>query len=176
MSRIGKKQINIPDGVKVEINGGEVKVNGPKGSLSENLKDIIEYDLQEKTLSLKPKEGCDTAYWGLARSLIDNMVRGVSEGFEKKLEIIGVGYRAKVEGKKLVLNVGFSHPVNMSIPDGLAVEIADNTNLTVKGIDKQLIGQFSANVREVRPPEPYKGKGIRYVGEYVRRKVGKTGV
>lgn len=176
MSRIGKSVIQIPEGVKIEISNNKVNVTGPKGSLSDTFKDMVGFEIKENEMVVKPGEECDNAYWGLTRSLVNNMVTGVSKGFEKKLEIVGVGYRAKVGGNTLTLSVGYSHPVDMQIPEGLSVEVKDNTNIFIRGIDKQKLGQFTANVREVRPPEPYKGKGIRYDNEYVRRKVGKTGV
>jgi large subunit ribosomal protein L6 len=175
MSRIGKQPIELPSGVNVAISPGRVQVNGPLGELSQNVPARMQVDQEDGTLTVKrPTErGDDRALHGLTRSLIANMVEGVTSGFQKRLEIQGVGYRATLRGTDLELNVGFSHPVVIKPPQGITFEVPDATTVLVKGIDKQQVGEISAQVRKVRPPEPYKGKGIRYEGEYVRRKVGK---
>jgi len=177
MSRIGKIPVSLPSGVSVECKGGEVQVKGPKGSLSAKLPPGIEAEVADGVLRLQPAEDSKDvgAYHGLARALAANMVIGVSKGFRKSLEIQGVGYRAEVKGKNLNLAVGYSHLVEMPVPQGLSVSMEGNTKIHIEGIDKQLVGQFASDVRSTRPPEPYKGKGIRYLGEHVRRKVGKTG-
>jgi large subunit ribosomal protein L6 len=175
MSRIGKQPIEIPDGVNVAVDPGRVTVNGPLGELTQNVPARIKIDKQDGQLVVtRPTErGDDRALHGLTRSLVANMVEGVTNGFEKRLEIQGVGYRASLRGTALELNVGFSHPVVIDAPAGITFEVPTQTEITVKGIDKQQVGEIAAEVRDVRPPEPYKGKGIRYRGEYVRRKVGK---
>ena len=175
MSRIGKQPIELPAGVNVAISPGRVQVNGPLGELSQNVPARMQIEQEDGTLVVKrPTErGDDRALHGLTRSLVANMVEGVTKGFEKKLEIHGVGYRASLRGTDLELNVGFSHPVVMKPPQGITFEVPETTTVLVKGIDKQAVGEIAAQVRKVRPPEPYKGKGIRYEGEYVRRKVGK---
>jgi len=175
MSRIGKQPIELPAGVNVAISPGRVQVNGPLGELSQNVPARMQIEQEDGTLLVKrPTErGDDRALHGLTRSLFANMVEGVTKGFEKKLEIQGVGYRASLRGTDLELNVGFSHPVVMKPPQGITFEVPEATTVLVKGIDKQAVGEIAAQVRKVRPPEPYKGKGIRYEGEYVRRKVGK---
>jgi large subunit ribosomal protein L6 len=175
MSRIGKQPIALPAGVSVSISPGRVMVNGPLGELSHMVPQRIAVEQGDGELLVKrPTErGEDRALHGLARTLVANMVEGVTKGFEKRLEIQGVGYRAALRGTGLELNVGFSHPVVMNPPDGITFELPSATEIVVKGIDKQKVGQVAAEVRKVRPPEPYKGKGIRYQGEYVRRKVGK---
>jgi large subunit ribosomal protein L6 len=175
MSRIGKQPIELPSGVNVAISPGRVQVNGPLGELSQNVPARMQVDQEDGTLTVKrPTErGDDRALHGLTRSLIANMVEGVTKGFEKRLELQGVGYRAALRGTDLELNVGFSHPVVVRPPQGISFEVPDATSVLVKGIDKQQVGEIAAEVRKVRPPEPYKGKGIRYEGEYVRRKVGK---
>ena len=177
MSRIGKRPVPIPDGVTVAYADSEVKVKGPKGSLVTALPDGIQIEIAEGEIRLsRPDDRRQyRSLHGLARALTANMVTGVTDGFSKELEIQGVGYRAEVKGKVLVIRVGYSHPVEMPVPEGLSVKVDANTKLVVEGIDKQLVGQFAADIRSVRPPEPYKGKGIRYRGERVRRKVGKTG-
>ncbi|NLK12271.1 MAG: 50S ribosomal protein L6 [Candidatus Phytoplasma sp.] len=177
MSRIGNKVIQVPAGVTVEISETNfVSVKGPKGQLefqfNENLN--IELEGTELKVSRPNNEIFTRKIHGTTRALLSNMVIGVSEGFKKQLEIIGVGYRAQLQGNKLVLALGFSHPVELDIPAGLTVEVPKNTEITINGIDKQLVGEFAANIRRLRKPEPYKGKGIRYVGEYVPRKAGKT--
>jgi large subunit ribosomal protein L6 len=175
MSRIGKQPIELPSGVNVAISPGRVQVNGPLGELSQNVPARMQIDQDDGTLVVKrPTErGDDRALHGLTRSLVANMVEGVTKGFEKRLELQGVGYRASLRGTDLELNVGFSHPVVIKPPQGISFEVPDATTVLVKGIDKQQVGEIAAQVRKVRPPEPYKGKGIRYEGEYVRRKVGK---
>jgi len=177
MSRIGKQPIGIPDGVTIEIAKGEVQAKGPKGTLRCVIPDGIGAKLEDGTLVFERSDDTKTsrAQHGLARALVNNMVVGVSAGFSKRLEIEGVGYRADVRGKVLNLLLGFSHPVAMDIPEGLKVAVEGSTNLSIEGADKQMVGQFAADVRSLRPPEPYKGKGIRYHDEHVRRKVGKAG-
>jgi large subunit ribosomal protein L6 len=175
MSRIGKQPIEIPDGVNVAVDPGRVTVNGPLGELTQNVPARISIEKEDGQLLVKrPTErGDDRALHGLTRSLVANMVEGVTKGFEKRLEIQGVGYRASLRGTALELNVGFSHPVVIDAPAGITFEVPAQNEIVVKGIDKQQVGEIAAEVRDVRPPEPYKGKGIRYQGEYVRRKVGK---
>jgi large subunit ribosomal protein L6 len=175
MSRIGKQPIELPAGVNVAISRGRVQVNGPLGELSQNVPLRMQVEQEDGTLTVKrpTDRGDDRALHGLTRSLLANMVEGVTKGFEKRLEIQGVGYRAALRGTDLELNVGFSHPVVVKPPQGITFEVPDATTVLVKGIDKQQVGEIAAEVRKVRPPEPYKGKGIRYEGEYVRRKVGK---
>ncbi len=176
MSRIGRQVIAIPSGVKVERKGEELHVQGPKGSLAGALPAGISVELAEGEMRfVRADERKPTrAAHGLARSLFANMVRGVTEGFARELEIQGVGYRADVAGKTLKLALGFSHPVEVPVPEGLTVSVQDN-KVKIEGVDKAAVGQFAADVRSLRPPEPYKGKGIRYTDEYVRRKVGKAG-
>ncbi len=177
MSRIGKQPIPIPSGVSVDVREGAVQVKGPKGQLSQLIPQRIAMDVADGRVSFRrPDDRKPTrALHGLARALVANMVQGVTEGFAKQLEIHGVGWRGEVSGKTLKLSVGYSHPVEMAIPNGIQISVEKNTELKVEGIDKQAVGQFAAEVRRVRPPEPYKGKGIRYADEYVRRKVGKAG-
>jgi large subunit ribosomal protein L6 len=175
MSRIGRQPIEVPAGVSVSISPGRVMVNGPLGELSQQVPVRMQVDHEDATITVKrPTErGEDRALHGLTRSLIANMVEGVTNGFTKRLEIQGVGYRAALRGVDLELNVGYSHPVVLKAPQGITFEVPTPTEVIVKGIDKQAVGEIAAQVRKVRPPEPYKGKGIRYEGEYVRRKVGK---
>jgi large subunit ribosomal protein L6 len=175
MSRIGRQPIEIPPGVNVAITGARVQVNGPLGELSQQVPGRMKVEQVDGTVVVtRPSErGEDRALHGLTRTLIANMVEGVTKGYEKRLEIQGVGYRAIMRGADLELAVGFSHPVVVKPRAGIAFEVPVPTQILVKGIDKQLVGQTAAEVRRVRPPEPYKGKGIRYEGEYVRRKVGK---
>jgi len=173
MSRIGNRLITIPAGVTVEENDGIVTVKGPKGELKQRLLKDITMKIDENGLTLERKNEEAKAMHGTMNSLINNMIIGVTNGYEKGLEIIGVGYRFNVQGKKLVISAGYSHLVNMDIPEGITVESQSNTEITVKGIDKVLVGEFAANIRKVRQPEPYKGKGIRYKDEHVRRKEGK---
>jgi large subunit ribosomal protein L6 len=175
MSRIGKRPIEVPAGVNVAISPGRVQVNGPLGELTQTVPQRMKIEQDDGTLVVtRPTErGEDRALHGLTRSLVANMVEGVTSGFEKRLEIQGVGYRAALRGTDLELSVGYSHPVVMKAPQGITFEVPDQTTVLVRGIDKQAVGEIAAQVRKVRPPEPYKGKGIRYSGEYVRRKVGK---
>ena len=175
MSRIGAKPIDLPAGVSVSISPGRVMVNGPLGELSQQvpLRMTVEQRDGELVVTRPTERGEDRALHGLTRTLVANMVEGVTKGFEKPLEIQGVGYRAALRGVDLELNVGFSHAVVKKPPQGITFEVPQPTQIVVKGIDKQRVGQVAAEVRAVRPPEPYKGKGIRYAGEYVRRKVGK---
>jgi large subunit ribosomal protein L6 len=175
MSRIGRQPIDLPAGVSVAITAGRVQVNGPLGELSQTLPQRMKVEKQEdQILVTRPTDrGEDRALHGLTRSLIANMVEGVTKGFEKRLEIQGVGYRAALRGSALELNVGYSHPVVIEPPAGISFEVPVPTQIAVKGTDKQQVGEIAAQIRKVRPPEPYKGKGIRYEGEYVRRKVGK---
>jgi large subunit ribosomal protein L6 len=175
MSRIGRQPIEVPAGVSVSISPGRVMVNGPLGELSQQVPARMQVEQQDATIVVsRPTErGDDRALHGLTRSLIANMVEGVTSGFQKRLEIQGVGYRAALRGTDLELNVGYSHSVVLKAPGGITFEVPTPTEVIVKGIDKQQVGQTAAEVRKVRPPEPYKGKGIRYEGEYVRRKVGK---
>jgi len=179
MSRIGKKTINIPDGVELKIENKKVIVKGPKGQLEQILSNNFELvqDKESKELLIKPiKESkSNSALWGLFRSLIFNMIKGVTDGFEKKLEINGVSYRAVVQNNNLILNLGLSHPVEIEAPKDISFEVEKNI-ITVSGIDKQLVGQIAAKVREQKKPEPYKGKGIRYIDEVIRRKAGKKAV
>ena len=175
MSRIGRKPVTVPDGVTVDIKPGMVSVKGPKGELSQALSPDMKVTQSDGTLTVdRPTDrGEHRALHGLTRSLIANMVTGVTDGYEKRLEIQGVGYRARLQGKALELNVGYSHPVSVSAPDGIDFEVPVPTQVVVRGIDKQLVGEIAARIRRTRPPEPYKGKGVRYAGEHVRRKVGK---
>jgi len=175
VSRIGKSPIELPAGVSVALSPGRVMVNGPLGELARDVNPRMTIEQAEGTLVVKrpTDRGDDRALHGLTRSLVANMVEGVTKGFEKKLQIQGVGYRASLRGTALELNVGFSHSVVKDAPAGITYEVPTPTEIFVKGIDKQQVGQVAAEIRKVRPPEPYKGKGIRYEGEYVRRKVGK---
>jgi large subunit ribosomal protein L6 len=175
LSRIGKSPIEVPGGVSVSISPGRVMVNGPLGELTQQVPQRIKVEESDgQLLVTRPTErGEDRALHGLTRTLVANMVEGVTKGFSKSLEIQGVGYRASLRGADLELNVGYSHPVVKKAPQGITFEVPQPTQVIVKGIDKQKVGQVAAEVRAVRPPEPYKGKGIRYEGEYVRRKVGK---
>ncbi|MDI6713149.1 MAG: 50S ribosomal protein L6 [Anaerosomatales bacterium] len=176
MSRIGKQPIPVPSGVEVAINGSEVTVKGPKGTLTQTFdKDMI-IELEDGAIVVKrpSDERRHRSLHGLTRTLIANMVQGVSEGFQKELEIVGVGYRAALKGSDLDLSLGFSHPVVIKPEEGIAFEVPAPTKIVVKGIDKQRVGQVAAEIRKIRPPEPYKGKGVRYAGEHVRRKLGKA--
>src|SRR4051794_16632889 len=175
MSRIGRKPIAVPESVTVELAPGRVAVKGPKGELEQNLARDMTVEQAEGTVTVaRPTDrGEHRALHGLTRSLIANMVEGVTDGFEKKLEIQGVGYRAALKGKSLEMALGYSHPVSIEPPDGIEFEVPQPTEVVVRGIDKQLVGQVAADIRKRRPPEPYKGKGIRYRGEHVARKVGK---
>jgi large subunit ribosomal protein L6 len=176
MSRVGRSPVAIPSGVSVGHAEGAIDVKGPKGALSVRIPDGITVEIESERVRLHrhDEKKKTRALHGLARALVANMVTGVTEGFSKELEIQGVGYRADVSGNTLKLAVGFSHPVDVAIPEGLSVSLQDG-KIRIEGIDRQLVGEFAANVRSLRPPEPYKGKGIRYVGERVRRKVGKAG-
>ncbi len=176
MSRIGKKPIAIPAGVEVKINGSEVTVKGPKGTLTNTFNADIAIAIEENNIIVtRPTDNKEhRALHGLTRTLIANMVEGCSVGYKKELEINGVGYRAQKQGKDLVMNLGYSHQVIMPEIDGITIEVPNNTSIIISGADKQKVGQFAAEVREKRPPEPYKGKGIKYVGEYIRRKEGKA--
>jgi len=175
MSRIGNRELTIPAGVTVTVNENVVTVKGAKGELSLTLKDGIKVNVEETKLTVETsgKTKFANAMHGTTNSLIKNMIKGVSEGYEIGLEILGVGYRFQVRGNVLVVNAGYSHPVEVAIPQGLTVEQVSNTEITVKGIDKELVGEFAAKVRKVRKPEPYKGKGVRYKDEFIRRKEGK---
>ncbi|UUV98444.1 50S ribosomal protein L6 [Vagococcus luciliae] len=177
MSRIGNKPVVVPAGVTVTQSGNTVTVKGPKGELTREFSPNITLNISEGEVVLtRPDDTKENkTLHGTMRANLNNMVVGVSEGFEKALELIGVGYRAQLQGKKLVLNVGYSHPVEFETPEGITIEVPSNTQVVVKGSNKEVVGELSANIRGVRPPEPYKGKGIRYVGEHVRRKEGKTG-
>ncbi|MCX6738378.1 MAG: 50S ribosomal protein L6 [Candidatus Parcubacteria bacterium] len=174
MSRIGKQLIKVPSGVTVIIKGTNIEIKGPKGELMVQIRPEIEATLQNDQISFTVKEQSkeSSAFWGLARALVANAVKGVTEEYKKELEIQGVGYRARVEGDNLVLEMGFSHPVNLARPNGIDFKVEKNI-IKISGIDKQLVGETAAKIRAVRPPEPYKGKGIRYVGEVVLRKAGK---
>lgn len=177
MSRIGKKPISLPAGVEVSIKDNTISVKGPKGTLEWELPADITVVQEGNELILKRPSDIKVhrAMHGLSRSLIDNMVQGVSAGFEKKLELVGVGYRAQMQGKKLVISIGFSHPVEVEPPEGIEFEVPSVTRITVRGIDKQLVGNTAAHIRAIRKPEPYKGKGIKYENEVIRRKAGKAG-
>lgn len=177
MSRIGKRPISIPGKVTVAIDGQSVTVKGPKGELSRTLPAEVEISQEGETVVVKQRDDSRTARQrhGLSRTLISNMVEGVSQGFQRRLEIIGVGYRAQVQGQNLTLNMGYSHPVQIEPPNGIQFAVEGTTNVLVSGIDKEIVGNTAARIRAVRPPEPYKGKGIRYAGEVVKRKAGKAG-
>ena len=175
MSRIGRQPIAVPDGVEVEIRPGHVRVRGPLGELAQDVPQRMQvaHENGQLLVSRPTDRGKDRALHGLTRTLVANMVEGVTKGFEKRLEIQGVGYRATAKGDGIEVALGFSHPVQVDPPAGVSFEVPQPTQVVVKGIDKQKVGQVAANIRKIRPPEPYKGKGIRYAGEYVRRKVGK---
>jgi large subunit ribosomal protein L6 len=176
MSRIGLKPIEIPSGVEVKLNGNTVTVKGPKGELTRELHSDMKVVVAETQVTVeRPSDQKEhRSLHGTTRSLLANMVEGVSKGFEKQLQIIGVGYRAQKQGNKVIVNAGYSHPVEIDPIDGIEIDVPSNTSVIVKGIDKEKVGAVAANIRGIRPPEPYKGKGIRYVDEYVRRKEGKT--
>jgi len=176
MSRKGKMPIPVPSGVEVKVDGNKVTVKGSKGTLNQEFKTCVSVVVENQQVIVSAVEDDIkiSKFHGLYRTLIDNMVTGVTKGFEKKLQMIGVGYRAAVKGQDLDLQVGFSHPSALPIPQGIEVKVDKGTEITIGGCDKQLVGQFAADIRRVRPPEPYKGKGIRYVDEYVRRKAGKS--
>lgn len=177
MSRIGNKVITIPKGVEVKIDNNFATVKGPKGELKQQFSDELTFSVEGNEIKVvRPSDSKKhKTIHGTARALLANMVTGVSEGFKKELELVGVGYRAQMQGKKLVLSVGYSHPVEFTEIEGIKLSVEANTKVKIEGIDKELVGQYAAKVRAVRPPEPYKGKGIRYAGEYIRRKEGKTG-
>ncbi|MDY7099018.1 MAG: 50S ribosomal protein L6 [Pseudomonadota bacterium] len=175
MSRIGKKAVPIPAGVTASIDNGTLSVKGPKGTLTLGLSDLIDYKIEGDEIAVNPANDTKQArsFWGMQRTLVSNLIEGVTEGFSKTLEISGVGYRAKAQGKTLKLELGFSHDVDLPVPEGLEVKTPDQTTIEISGIDKQAVGQFAAEIREYRKPEPYKGKGIKYRGEYIFRKEGK---
>ena len=173
MSRIGNRIITVPEGVTVELNDNIVTVKGPKGELTQPMLKDITMKQENNEITLERKNESAKAMHGTMNALITNMIKGVKEGYAKTLEIIGVGYRFNVQGKKLVVSAGYSHPVEMEVPEGLTVEANGNTEITVKGINKVLVGEFAAKIREIRQPEPYKGKGIRYKDEHIVRKEGK---
>ena|SRR5258708_481429 len=177
MSRVGNNPITIPSGVTVTQEKDLLAVNGPKGSLSQKILSEVKVEIAENKVTVKRKkeDSFSRSVHGLTRSLINNMVLGVSEGWTKNLEMVGVGYRVQGGGDTLTLSVGYSHPVTINAPEGITFAVTDNTKILVSGIDKTLVGQIAANIRDVKPPEVYKGKGIRYQGEYVRRKPGKAG-
>jgi large subunit ribosomal protein L6 len=178
MSRVGKEPIEIPQGVEVTISGREVAVKGPKGQLSRTFHRLVDIEREDSTVRIKPVDDSQKArgMWGLSRTLLNNMVVGVSQGFKRVLEINGVGYRAEVTGDTLKLALGFSHPVEYPLPKGIEASVEKNTVVTLTGYDKELLGQVAATIRAFRPPEPYKGKGVKYAEETIRRKVGKAGV
>ena len=173
MSRIGNRVLTIPQGVTVETNGNIVTVKGPKGELSTEINKNITVNVEGEELTVARKSDAFKNFHGTANANINNMIIGVTKGFEKKLETVGVGYRFDVQGKKLKVTAGYSHPIMLDVPEGLTLEAPSNTELFIRGIDKQLVGEFAANVRKIRKPEPYKGKGIRYQDEHIIRKVGK---
>ena len=175
MSRIGKRPVAIPSGVTASIEGSLLSVKGPKGTLTLPLRDEISYTVEGDAIVVKPANETKAAraFWGMQRTLVNNLVEGVTQGFTKVLEITGVGYRAQAQGKTLRLQLGYSHDVNFPVPDGIEIKTPDNTTVEISGIDKQKVGQVAAEIRRWRKPEPYKGKGIKYRGEYVFRKEGK---
>ena len=175
MSRIGKRPVELPSGVTATVDGQTVAVKGPKGQLSWTVAEEIEVRQENGASTLAPREDTQRsrAMWGLSRSLVGNMVEGVTKGFERNLELVGVGYRAAMKGRNLSLQLGFSHDVDMPPPEGITFAVGKPTEVKISGIDKQLVGEMAARIRKIRPPEPYKGKGVRYAGEQVRRKEGK---
>ena len=173
MSRVGNRTIIIPTGVTASVDGNTVTVKGPKGELSTVINENITVNINENEITLTRKNDNYKNFHGTANANINNMIVGVTKGFEKKLESVGVGYRFQLKGAELVVTAGYSHPVNVKVPEGINLEVPSNTELFVRGIDKQLVGEFAANVRKIRKPEPYKGKGIRYADEHIRRKEGK---
>ena len=176
MSRIGKSPVVLPENVTFSQEGTKIVVNGPKGTLEMDIPFHGKFEVKDNVITVVPENSNESAFYGLTRSLLYNMVIGVSQGFKKSLKIVGVGYKAQVQGKNLVLNVGYSQPVNYSVPDGVTIEVTEQNTIVVSGIDKQLVGQVSAEIRKFRPPEPYKGKGIMYADERIRRKAGKAAV
>jgi len=175
MSRIGKRPVAIPSGVTAQIENGMLTVKGPKGTLAMGTDDLVSYKLEDGSISVQPANDSQAsrARWGMQRTLVSNLVEGVTQGFSKTLNITGVGYRAQAQGRKLKLQLGYSHDVDLAVPEGLEVKTPDQTTIEVSGINKQAVGQFAAEIRRWRKPEPYKGKGIKYRGEYVFRKEGK---
>ncbi|WP_225205872.1 50S ribosomal protein L6 [Novosphingobium huizhouense] len=175
MSRIGKKPVAIPSGVSADIANGVLTVKGPKGTLTLNLRDEISYTVEGDSILVKPANDTKQAraFWGMQRTLVSNLVTGVTEGYTKVLEITGVGYRATAQGKNLKLQLGYSHDVDFAVPEGIEIKTPDNTTVQISGIDKQKVGQVAAEIRRWRKPEPYKGKGIKYRGEFIFRKEGK---
>ena len=175
MSRIGKKPVDVPSGVTATVNGQDVNVKGPKGELAFRVHDEVVVEFKDGKVSVQPRTESKGARskWGMSRTMVSNLVEGVTKGFEKKLEISGVGYRAAVQGKELVLALGYSHDVKYPIPDGIEIKCAKPTEILVSGIDKQRVGQVAAEIREFRGPEPYKGKGVKYANEFIFRKEGK---
>ena len=176
MSKVGRQPVNIPQGVKVTIKERDIFVEGPKGKLSFTFSPLVSVRQDNTSIVVEPvsKEKLARALFGTTRALINNMVKGVTEGFKKELDIIGVGYRAQAKANMLILQIGFSHPVEVSIPEGINVSLPSATKIIIEGIDKAKVGQFAANIRKIYPPEPYKGKGIRYTSEFVRKKLGKA--
>lgn len=176
MSRIGNQPITLPQGVTCITDGNIVEVKGPKGTLSVTVNQSMKVTVEENTITVeRPSDSkIDKSLHGTTRALIANMIQGVSEGYTKRLQMIGVGYRSQVQGKKIIVSAGYSQPKELTIPDGITAEVIKNTEIVITGIDKHLVGEFAANIRAIRKPEPYLGKGIRYVDEYVRRKEGKT--
>lgn len=175
MSRVGNKPIEIPKGVKVKVEAGAVQVEGPKGKLRAEVPAAIRFDQKDSTLVASRERDDDAALHGLARSLVQNAVTGVTTGFKKELDIVGIGYRASVAGRVATFVLGYSHPIDVLIPPGIDVTVDKQTHIAVAGADKGLVGQMAANIRSLRPPDPYKNKGIRYTGEVLKKKVGKTG-
>ena len=176
MSRIGKKPVPIPNGVKVEVREGVVYVEGPKGKLSQTTRNQVKVEVENNQVLVKrfSDSKFDKSVHGLYRALIANMIKGVTEGYTKELEIVGIGFKAQVEANRLKIQVGYSHPVIFPIPEGIKIETPKHTQIVVRGIDKEKVGEIASEIRYLRPPEPYKGKGIRFAGEYVKRKVGKA--
>lgn len=177
MSKIGKKPIEIPKGVKVNVEGRAVRVQGPKGELKRSLSPRIKVSVTAEEIKVEPRENSRTArqMWGLTRTLLSNMIIGVTQGFKKDLELSGIGFRAEKKGLGLSIAVGFSQPIEFEAPEGITLNVSDKTKIEVRGMNKQLVGQVAAKIRSLRPPEPYKGKGVRYAGEEVRKKPGKAG-
>ena len=175
MSRIGKKAVAVPAGVTASVNGNQLSVKGPKGTLAMQMSDLITYDVQSDGIAVQPANDTKQAraFWGMQRTLVSNLVTGVTDGYTKTLLITGVGYRANAQGKNLKLQLGYSHDVDFAIPEGIEIKTPDTTTIEISGIDKQKVGQVAAEIRRWRKPEPYKGKGIKYAGEYIFRKEGK---
>jgi large subunit ribosomal protein L6 len=177
MSRIGKKPIVIPEKIKIDYQAGMITVQGQNGTLKQAVHPVVDLQIEDKQIAVvsKTNDRKSQAIQGMVRSLIQNMVTGVSQGFERALEINGIGYRAEAKGQSIIFNLGYSHPINFELPKGVAATVEKNNVVKLSGIDKQLVGQTAARIRELRPPEPYKGKGIKYAEEYIQRKAGKTG-